>query len=255
MSQESRLVFADGDALARGAGVELMRVGKQCVAERGVFTLALSGGSTPKKLYALLATDAAFQDFPWAQTHFFFGDERHVPPDHPDSNYRMVRETLLSTGLVPDANMHRVMAESPNAEAAAAEYEVDLKEFFREDRRLGDFPRFDVVLLGMGPDGHTASLFPGSPGLEETQRWVIANWVEKFNTHRITFTFPVLDAARFVYLLVGGKDKAEMLEEVLVTKSHVPPYPVQTVAPVEGEKIWLLDEPAAARLPQDFLTR
>jgi len=248
MSQESRQIYPDADALAKAAAVDLLRRAQQSVAERGVFTLALAGGSTPRKLYSLLATDPHFRDFPWDKTQLFFGDERHVPPSHIESNYLMVSGTLLASGLVPAPNVHRVRAELPDAHMAALDYDVEMHTFFTPDAQLNGFPRFDVILLGMGPDGHTASLFPGSKGLEEKVRWAIANWVEKFNSARITFTFPVLNAARAVLLLVAGADKADMLHEVLVTNRNT--YPVQQVRPVDGAKVWLLDRAAAARLPQ-----
>jgi 6-phosphogluconolactonase len=250
MSQEFRQVYHDADALAKAAAVDLFRLAQQSVAERGVFTLALAGGSTPRKLYSLLATNPSFQNFPWNQTHLFFGDERHVAPTHIDSNYLMVSSTLLESGRVPMAHVHRVRAELPDANAAAADYDVELHTFFTQEMRLNGFPRFDVILLGMGPDGHTASLFPGSKGLEEKERWVIANWVEKFKSIRITFTFPVLNAARNIYLLVAGPDKTDMIREVLETKSSTSDYPVQRVQPVDGAKVWLLDTAAAANLPQ-----
>ncbi len=196
----------------------------------------------------LLAADPAFHDFPWAKTQLFFGDERHVPPTHVDSNYLMVSGTLLASGLVPAANVHRVRAELPDANMAAVDYDVEMRAFFTADKCLDGFPRFDVILLGMGPDGHTASLFPGSKGLEEKERWVVANWVEKFKTDRITFTFPVLNAAEAVLLLVAGADKADMLHEVLVTKRTT--YPVMRVQPAHGVKVWMLDRAAAARVPQ-----
>jgi 6-phosphogluconolactonase len=253
MSQESHHIYDDADALARAAAVQLLARAQKAVAERGVFTLALSGGSTPKKLYSLLGTDPAFRDFPWAKTQIFFGDERHVPPTHIDSNYLMVKGTLLDSGLVPAANLHRVRAELPDPNMTAADYEVEMHGFFNTaELHRGAFPRFDVILLGMGPDGHTASLFPGSKALEEKERWVVANWVEKFNSTRITFTFPVLNAADAVMLLVAGADKMAMLHEVLATKPSLTLYPVQRVRPVQGEKIWLLDKAAAASLPAEF---
>ena len=248
MSQELRHVYPDADTLAKAAAAELLRRAKEAVAARGVFTLALAGGSTPRKLYSLLGTEAAFRDFPWDKTQLFFGDERHVPPSHIDSNYLMVSGTLLASNLVPSANVHRVTAELPDAHMAAANYDVDLHSLFTLDMRRNGAPRFDVILLGMGPDGHTASLFPGSKALEEKERWVVANWVEKFKSTRITFTFPVLNAADAVLLLVAGADKADMLHEVLVTKGTT--YPVMQVQPTGGVKVWMLDEAAAARLPK-----
>jgi 6-phosphogluconolactonase len=250
MSQESRQVYPDADALAKGAAVDLLRLAQESVAGRGLFTLALAGGSTPHKLYSLLGSDPAFLEFPWDKTHLFFGDERHVPPTHIDSNYLMASSTLLASGLVPATNVHRIRAELPDANMAAVDYDVEMHTFFTRTMRLNGFPRFDVILLGMGPDGHTASLFPGSKGLEEKERWVVANWVEKFNSARITFTFPVLNAARTVLLMIAGADKADMLHEVLVTEHHAAVHPVQQVQPLDGAKIWLLDRAAAERLPQ-----
>jgi len=250
VSEESRQIFPDADALAKAAAADLLRLAQQSVVERGIFTVALAGGSTPRKLYGLLAADPRFQAFPWTETHLFFGDERHVPPGHIDSNYLMVSTTLLASGRVPAGNVHRIRAELPDANMAAVDYDVELHGFFPEGMRLNGFPRFDVILLGMGPDGHTASLFPGSKGLEEKERWVVANWVEKFKSARITFTFPVLDAARTVLLLVAGADKADMIREVLMTKRDTATYPVQRVQPVDGDKIWLLDRAAAAPLPE-----
>jgi 6-phosphogluconolactonase len=196
-----------------------------------------------------LAADPAFREFPWDKTQLFFGDERHVPPDHADSNFKMTQGSLLTSGHVPEANLHRVPAELADAAESATQYEADMRAFFSEDKCLNGFPRFDAVLLGMGPDGHTASLFPGSKGLDEAERWVIANWVEKFKTDRITFTFPVLNAARKVLLLVAGADKTDMLQEIFVVKRDQAAYPVQRVKPVEGTKAWLLDQAAAAKLP------
>jgi 6-phosphogluconolactonase len=241
------LIYPDAGALARAAAFDLLQRAGEAIAERGVFTLALSGGSTPKKLYALLGTDPAFAAFPWAQTQLFFGDERHVPPNHADSNFRMVKETLLASGLVPDANVHRVPAEQADATQAAAQYEADMRGYFTGQGLLDNFPRFDVILLGMGPDGHTASLFPDSPGLREETRWVIANPVAKFNTDRITFTFPVLNAARAVLLLVAGADKEAMVREVLLDARGT--HPVERVQPRDGLKLWMLDRAAAAALP------
>ena len=244
----SPLLFPDADALAYAAALDLMERSAAAIADRGVFTLALSGGSTPKKLYALLGKDPAFATFPWAKTELYFGDERHVPPDHPESNFHMVQETLLTSGRVPAGNVHRVSAELADAAQAAAGYEAKMRGRFTGPALDAEgFPRFDVILLGMGPDGHTASLFPGSPGLAEKTRWVIANPVEKFKTDRITFTFPVLNAARAVLLLVAGADKETMIREVIVDQRGT--YPVERVQPRDGVKVWMLDRAAAAGLP------
>ena len=229
--------------LFRAAAKEFTRVGREAIAARNRFTVALSGGSTPKSLYSLLASDYA--GFDWSRTFLSFGDERHIPPDNTDSNYRMVNESLLTKITIPTANVFRVKAENPDAAAAAADYQSQLQEFFA--LRPGEFPRFDLILLGMGPDGHTASLFPGSEGLKEQSKLVIANWVEKFKTHRISFTFPVLNNSAEVMFLVSGPDKAEIVHQVLEGKND-PPYPSQQVQPAAGKLLWLLDKPSAKNL-------
>ncbi len=229
--------------LFHAAAEEFVRAGKAAIRELGRFAVALSGGSTPKGLYSLLASE--HRDFDWSRTFLFFGDERHVPPNHPDSNYRMVNESLLTKIQIPAENVFRVKAENPDAAAAALDYENQLRQFFQPEP--GEFPRFDLILLGMGPDGHTASLFPGSEGLKERSRWVIANWVEKFKTYRITLTFPVLNAAAEAVFLASGPDKADMVRQVLEGK-NTPPYPAQQVRPSNGRLLWMLDQAAAAKL-------
>ena len=229
--------------LFHAAAEEFTRVGRQAIAAQGRFAVALSGGSTPKALYSLLAS--SYPDFPWARTYLFFGDERHVPPTDPESNYRMVSESLLTKIAIPAQNVFRVKAENPDATASAANYETQIRKFFA--LTPAEFPRFDLILLGLGPDGHTASLFPDSPGLKENSKLVIANWVEKFKTHRISFTFPVLNNAAEVIFLASGPDKAAMVHEVLEGKP-TPPLPSQQVQPANGRLLWMLDAPAAAKL-------
>lgn len=228
--------------LFRAAADEFVRIGHNAITARGRFTVALSGGSTPRALYSLLAKDPV--DFPWRDTFLFFGDERHVPPEHADSNYRMVQESLLSKVSIPSGNVFRVPAENPDAASAAADYERRVGEFFHLN--TGEFPCFDLILLGLGPDGHTASLFPDSEGLKEHSRLVIANWIAKFNAYRISFTFPVLNHAVNVMFMVSGADKADMVREVLEGR-HTPPYPAQIVEP-QDTLLWLLDEAAASKL-------
>ncbi len=236
-------VLATPPDLFHAAAEEFVRLGRNAIGAQGRFTVALSGGSTPKSLYALLAEK--YGNFAWNRTFLFFGDERHVPPDHPDSNYRMVKESLLAKLQMPAENIFRVKAENPDASAAALDYEKQMRQFFKP--QPGEIPRFDLILLGMGPDGHTASLFPGSEGLNEQSHWVVANWVEKFKTHRITLTFPVLNSASEVMFIASGGDKAGMVQQVLEGK-NTPPYPAQQVLPKEGKVLWLLDEAAAAKL-------
>ena len=243
-------VFADVAALTKAAGERFVHLSRDAVAARGVFTVALSGGSTPKVLYTLLATDQSLRAaIPWSNIYFFFGDERHVPPDNAESNFRMANEAMFARLTPGSTHVHRVPAENPNAAEIASQYETDMKRFFKSKGLVqAGFPRFDLVLLGMGPDGHTASLFPGTTALGETQRWVVANWVEKFKTHRITVTFPVLNNAAEVILFVAGPDKAPMVGEVLGHTGAAPHYPVQMVQPHNGIKRWMLDKPAATQL-------
>ena len=231
--------------LFAAAAEEVVRAATEAVAQRGRFTIALSGGSTPKSLFNLLATNARTV-LPWDRMFFFWGDERHVPPTDPDSNYKMAEETMLSKIPVAAGNVFRIPAENPDAPAAAETYEKTLQKFFAIEP--GQFPRFDLILLGMGPDGHTASLFPGSAGLQEKSRLVIANWVEKFKTHRLTFTLPVLNAAACVTFLVSGTDKAPALHEVLEGDAPGEQYPSKLVRPTDGKLIWLIDRAAASQL-------
>jgi 6-phosphogluconolactonase len=231
--------------LFQAAAEEVIRSATDAVAQRGLFTIALSGGSTPRNLYTLIAANAS-ATLPWNQMFFFWGDERHVPPDNPDSNYRMAKEALLSKVPVPPANIFPVPAENPDAAQAAEIYEQTLRRFFAV--APGEFPRFDLILLGMGPDGHTASLFPETPALQEKSRLVVANWVEKLGSSRITFTLPLLNAARRVAFLVSGTDKAAALHEVLEGNAPAEKYPSRLVQPSEGKVTWFVDRAAASEL-------
>jgi 6-phosphogluconolactonase len=196
-------------------------------------------------LYTLIAANASGV-LPWDRIFFFWGDERHVPPDDPDSNYRMAKEALLSKVAIPAANTFRVPTENPDAAQVAQDYEETLRKFF--NLGPGEFPRFDLILLGLGPDGHTASLFPETAALQEKSRLVVANWVEKLKTHRITFTLPVLNAARNVAFLVSGMDKAAALREVLEGTAPGEKYPAKLVRPTDGRLIWFVDRAAASEL-------
>jgi 6-phosphogluconolactonase len=233
--------------LFAAAAEEVARSVHEAVSDRGRFAIALSGGSTPKSLYNLLATNAK-TSLPWDKMFFFWGDERHVPPTDNDSNYRMVDEAMLSKVPVPPANVFRFQAENPDAVAVANAYEETLRKFFGV--KAGEVPRFDLILLGLGPDGHTASLFPGTAGLQEKSRLVIANWVEKLKTHRLSFTFPVLNAGRTVAFLVSGTDKASVLHLVLEDNVAGEQYPARLIQPKDGKLIWFLDRAAASALTQ-----
>jgi 6-phosphogluconolactonase len=231
--------------LFAAAAEEVVRAANEAVAQRGRFTIALAGGSTPKSLYNLLATNARTA-LPWDRMFFFWGDERHVPPTDSDSNYRMADEAMLAKIPVPAANVFRMKTENPEAEAVAEDYEQTLRKFFQLEP--GQLPTFDLILLGMGPDGHTASLFPGTAALQEKSRLVLANWVEKLKTYRITLTLPVLNAARCVIFLVSGTDKAPALHAVLEEDVSGEQYPAKLVQPRQGKVIWLVDRAAASTL-------
>jgi len=235
-------ILPDAGALATRAAELVLEASNRATSVSETFSLALSGGSTPKTLYQLLAdSDQRFcQKFPWSRTNFFWTDERHVGPDDPESNYRMVHEAMLSRVPVPQTNIHRIYGELKNAERAATSYEVELRKI------LGSSPRIDLVLLGMGADGHTASIFPGSDVLHETNLLVAAPWVDKLNSYRLTMTLPVLNNAQDVLFLVSGKEKAEMLSRVLTGAEHQ--YPVQAIQPNNGSLTWLLDSAAASML-------
>ncbi len=236
-------VLASAADLFHTAAEEFVSTGRTAIGAQGRFSVALSGGATPKALYSLLAS--YYANFAWNRTFLFFGDERHVPPSDPESNYRMVNESLLSKIEIPAENVFRVHAENPDAEIAASQYEDQVRHFFA--LKPLEFPRFDLILLGMGPDGHTASLFPGSPALEEQSRLVVANWVEKFKTHRITFTFPVLNHAAEAMFMASGSDKADMVHQVLESKNTLL-LPSQRIHPTNGKLLWMLDEAAAVKL-------
>ncbi len=227
-------------ALARASAEEWRERAGEAVAASGRFTVALAGGSTPRGLPALLSDPAApyLRALPWPLTHVFFGDERAVPPDHPESNYRMARETLLSRVPVPGENVHRIRGED-GAVAAARAYEDDLRAFF------GSAPRLDLLLLGMGADGHTASLFPGGPGLEERSRWVVVAEPPGPGLERVTLTLRSLEAASRVVFLVAGPSKATALARVLAGGPDGTALPAARVRPSAGSVLWLVDRAAA----------
>ncbi len=226
--------------LSQAAAAEFISLASTAIRDHEKFSVALSGGSTPKSLYSVLATAT----LSWEKIFFFWSDERHVPLDHPESNYRMAKEALLSIVPVPPENIFRVRAEEKDANVVARDYEEALRSFFH--LRPGQFPRLDLILLGIGPDGHTASLFPNTAALNETKRLVVANWVEKFKTNRITFTYPVLNHAACVIFLVSGADKSDMVRTVL--EDERAGLPSQKVHPVNGRLLWLLDNDAASKL-------
>jgi 6-phosphogluconolactonase len=244
MPEESQVrIFASPDELFHGAAEELTRVGGQAITRRGRLCLALSGGSTPRGLHQELVRSFR-SSLAWEQVFFFWSDERHVPPTDADSNYRMADETLLSKLAVPADHVCRIPAELADAQRAAANYEESLRAFFRP--AADGFPRFDFVVLGVGGDGHTASLFPGTAALKEQKRWVVANWVEKLHTFRITFTYPLLNHAARVMFLVSGVEKADIVRKAL--KEPAADLPCQRVRPHDGGLEWFLDKGAAMKL-------
>jgi 6-phosphogluconolactonase len=227
--------------LFQTAATEFISLAEHFVQANGRFTVALSGGSTPRALYSLLASEVV-PHIAWEKIFFFFGDERPVPPDDPESNYRMANESLLSRVSIPPDHVFRIPAEE-GAASAAQSYEETLRGFFQ--LKPEEFPRFDLIFLGLGPDGHTASLFPGSAALAEEKRLVVDNWVEKFKTARITFTYPVINNASNVILLVSGGDKAPAVRQVLQEAADLPAHRIQ---PRDGRLLWVLDRAAASAL-------
>ncbi|HKD78853.1 MAG TPA: 6-phosphogluconolactonase [Candidatus Angelobacter sp.] len=233
-------VVSDNAALNRVAAQEFQNAAQSAIADHGRFSVALSGGNTPRNIYSLLAQEYK-SSLPWNKIHIFFGDERSVPPDHPDSNFRMANDALLSHVVIPPENVHRIRAEL-DPEAAAKDYESQLREFFRPANDA--WPRFDLIMLGLGEDGHTASLFPGSTALVDTSRWVTSTWVQRMKTYRITLTYPVLNHAAEVEFLVSGAGKAQVLRDVLQPQEGMA-FPAQRVKPENGRLLWLVDQDAA----------
>jgi 6-phosphogluconolactonase len=232
-------VFRDAQELAHGAAEHFYTCATSAIAKTGRFTVALTGGSTPREIYQLMARPEYASRIDWSGVHVFWGDERCVGPDDPESNYGMARDALLAHVPIPDANVHRMRGEEEPPQAAA-EYEQILRN------EVGE--RFDLVLLGMGSNTHIASLFPHSAGLHEQKRWVIAPYVEEVSMWRITVTPPVINRAARVTFLVAGSEKAEAVKRVLEGSHDPDAVPAQIVAPQNGELLWLLDQAAASRL-------
>lgn len=237
---------ADKEQVSRTGADEFVRVAREAIAARGKFIVALSGGSTPKRLYELLTEAPYAGAVDWSRVQFFWGDERSVPPDDPESNYRMAHEAMLAKLPLSPGQVHRMEAERQDRDQAARDYQVEIARYFGVSSD-GPMPSFDLVLLGMGPDGHTASLFPHTAALDETTRWVVKNFVPKFNTDRMTFTRPVLNQAAHVVFLVAGADKAPVLAEVLEGPEDWKRLPSQSIQP-QGELLWLIDKEAGAQL-------
>jgi 6-phosphogluconolactonase len=231
----------DAASLARAAAEHFVTLAAEAIAAHGRFAVALAGGSTPRATYALLATEEFAARVDWSRVHVFWGDERCVPPDHPDSNYRMVREALLDKIPIPTENVHRIRGELSPDQAALAYHE-------KLEAVLGANGRFDLILLGMGADGHTASLFPGTAALHEQVRWVVAHYVDKLGMWRVTLTPVAINAAAHVTFIVSGAGKAERLRDALLGPYQPDVLPAQIVRPTDGHLLWLVDEAAAVHL-------
>ncbi len=239
-------VFADAEVLSLAAAERVVACAREAIARRGEFHLVLSGGSTPKRLYEQLATPEFRRRVDWSRVQVYFGDERSVPPDHPDSNFRMASAALLQPLTLDPSHVHRMHGELADLDQAARDYAELVQQRVPQENRL---PAFDLVLLGMGDDGHTASLFPQTTALGERTKLVAPVYVDKLNTWRLTLTYPVINNARQVLFLIAGSGKAQRLAEVLTGQPV--DYPVKDVRP-RGDLLWYLDEAAAALLPQEM---
>jgi 6-phosphogluconolactonase len=243
------LTFSDTEKLTHAAADYIVKVAQEAIASHGRFTFALSGGTTPKKLYALLATAPYRSQIDWARVEIFWSDERCVPPDDTECNYHLAQEVMLNKLTLPGNRIHRMPANEADRDAAAEKYSQEMQRVFGEA-----LPHFDLIQLGMGPEGHTASLFPHQPALHEQQRQVMPVIVPKPPPPRLTFTPPVLNAARHILFLVTGDEKADAVRAVLEGDYQPDEYPAQIVQPTRGEVTWMLDTAAAAKLKHPPLT-
>ncbi len=239
-------IYPDPDALSVAFARRWIELVEQAIAARGQFHVALTGGSTPQRLYERLATAEFAERVDWQQVHIYFGDERCVPPDHPDSNYRMANEALLRHVPIPPAKIHRMQGELPDARASAQSYMEILHAQVPES--ANGLAQFDLLLLGLGPDGHIASLFPFTAALAERSQLATAVYVDKLQAWRISLTLPVINNAKQIQMLVAGESKAEIVRRALAQQPETPPLPVQMIQPA-GVLEWYLDQAAAQQLP------
>ena len=237
-------IYPNGDTLSHEAAQYIVRLANQAIVTHGRFTFALSGGNTPKELYGLLATEPYRSQIDWNAVEIFWSDERCVPPDNPESNYAMAEQVLLSKVSIPADHVHRMPADQSDREAASEEYTQEMQLVFGTH----GIPSFDLIQLGMGPEGHTASLFPHQPSLYVTDRLVMPVSVPKPPPDRLTFTPPILNAAKNVLFLVTGTEKAHAVYEVIEGPYEPDEYPAQIVRPPHGEVTWMLDTTAASQL-------
>lgn len=238
--------FEDLKAISEAAADHFIKIGNKAIKKNGRFTVALSGGSTPKELYNKLTSPEYKDKIDWENVFFFFGDERDVSPQSVKSNFRMANENLLKPLKIDRKNIHRWHTEIINAPEVAENYEKGLKRFF--ELANGEFPSFDLIFLGMGDDGHTASLFPFTDALNEKKRTVVSNFVEKLNANRLTFTFPTINNASNIIFLVNGENKAEALKEVLEGEKNCDKFPSQCVGSKKTKILWFVDEEASKLL-------
>jgi 6-phosphogluconolactonase len=245
--QPEIIILADGAGIARRAAQEFVSSASQAVKEKGVCNVALAGGSTPKALYSLLVEDPQFRErVPWDKMHFFFGDERHVPPDHADSNFRMATDAMIAKSPLQPEQVTRIKGELADTEIAGQEYEEALRRYFHLS--AGEYPRLDLVLLGMGDEGHTLSLFPGTKALHPGDRLVVRNWVGKLYAERITLTAATINHAACILFMVTRADKAPALKAVLEGPYEPEQLPAQLIQPRDGRLLWLVDTAAASML-------
>lgn len=247
MTDRETIICSGAEELSQKAAERLIRLAQDAIERSGRFIVALSGGSTPRALYSLLASPGYNERIPWAKVHLYWGDERCVPPHHPDSNFLMVQETLLANITIPRENFHRIAAEL-DPQVAAADYEEQIRKLFQLSP--GGLPRFDLILLGLGEDGHTASLFPESETLKDTQHIVVATYVDKLNAHRVTLTLPVINRAAEVIFLVAGPDKTSVVKRIVSDPPQAPDLPAARVCPANGRLVWLITKDAASELRQ-----
>lgn len=240
------LISSNLDEMYQRCASAVVKAGTQSISTGGRFTLVLSGGTTPRGLYQLLATAPYRDRLSWERVHLFWGDERCVPPEHAESNFRLVQEELINPLGLPQGNLHRIKGELESPEKVAAEYEAELADFFK--LQAGDVPTFDLILLGMGADGHTASLFPSDSSLQERERLVTATRSIHRGFRRVTLTTPTINHARKVFFLIAGPDKAETAREVLEGSRQGAPLPAQLIELSDGELRFYLDKAAASRL-------
>jgi 6-phosphogluconolactonase len=245
-------ILPDVAAIAQQAASIFTNAAQQAVRERGVFRVAMAGGSTPKALHALLVAEPFRSQLPWDKMQLFFGDERHVPPDHSDSNYRMVNETFISKTPTKPEQVFRIKAELQNTEQAALDYEQILRTQFA--LKPGELPRFDLMMLGMGNEGHTLSLFPGTTALRDNGRLVVHTWVGKLYTERVTCTAPVASNSAIVMFMIAGADKAPALKAVLEGPYEPEQLPSQLIKPANGKLIFFVDSAAGGLLSKDLAT-